>query len=229
MDKATVLVVEDEADLAEMIRFNLEREGYRARCVLDGRLAMAEVRHELPDLVLLDRMLPGLSGDEVLAQLKRDPATAGIPIIMVTAKAQETDQLVGLAIGADDYITKPFSMRLLLARVHAMLRRADTMVEESDVLALGPIRLDSGRHEVTASGRAVTLTATEFRLLRALLAAQGRVLSRSQLIDAALGENAAVTDRTIDVHITSVRKRLGDAAGWVQTIRGVGYTFREPE
>jgi DNA-binding response OmpR family regulator len=228
MPEEAVLIVEDEADLAETLRFNLEREGYRARCAYDGRAALAEVRRHPPDLILLDRMLPGLSGDEVIAQLKHDPATSGIPVIMVTAKAEEADELVGFALGADDYVPKPFSMKLVLARVRAMLRRSDVLSSEPEVLAAGPIRLDEGRHAVGVEGADVALTATEFRLLKALMAADGRVLSRAQLIDAALGENVAVTDRTIDVHITSLRKKLGSAAEWVQTIRGVGYTLREP-
>lgn len=228
MPEETILIVEDEADLAEMLRFNLEREGYRARCVHDGRAATAEARRHPPDLILLDRMLPGISGDEVIAQLKRDPATSGIPVIMLTAKAEEADELVGFALGADDYVTKPFSMKLVVARVRAMLRRSDVLTREPEVLTAGSIRLDTGRHEVVVRDASIVLTTTEFRLLKALMAADGRVLSRAQLIDAAMGENVAVTDRTIDVHITGLRKKLGDAAEWVQTIRGVGYTLREP-
>lgn len=228
MPEHSVLVIEDETDLAEMLRFNLEREGYRARCVRDGRVAVAEVRRHPPDLILLDRMLPGVSGDEIIAQLRRDPATGGIPIIMLTAKAEEADELVGFALGADDYVTKPFSMKLLLARVSAMMRRSDALASEPEVLTAGPIHLDAARHEVSTGDQKVDLTATEFRLLKALMAAHGRVLSRTQLIDAALGENVAVTDRTIDVHITGLRKKLGGAAEWVQTIRGIGYTLREP-
>jgi two-component system phosphate regulon response regulator PhoB len=229
MGNAAILVVEDEADLAEMIRFNLEREGYQVRCALDGELALAEARRNMPDLILLDRMLPRLSGDEVVGQLKRDPATRAIPIIMVTAKAHESDELVGLALGADDYIAKPFSMKLLLARVQAMLRRGEALGRDAEVLSAGRIRLNAARHELLVSDRPVAITATEFRILKALIAANGRVLSRAQLIDATLGPHAAVTDRTIDVHITSLRKKLGSAADWLQTIRGVGYTFREPE
>jgi two-component system phosphate regulon response regulator PhoB len=228
MREEAVLIVEDEADLSEMLRFNLEREGYSVRCAHDGLTALAEARRFPPDLILLDRMLPGMSGDEVVAQLKRGSATSGIPVIMLTAKAEESDALVGFALGADDYVTKPFSMKVLLARVCAMLRRSDVLAKEPEVLTAGPLRLDTGRHEVEVEGVPVTLTATEFRLLKALMAAEGRVLSRTQLIDAALGDNVAVTDRTIDVHITGVRKKLGDAADWVRTIRGVGYTFREP-
>jgi two-component system, OmpR family, alkaline phosphatase synthesis response regulator PhoP len=228
MPQEVILIVEDEADLAEMLRFNLEREGYRVRCAQDGLTALAEARRFPPDVILLDRMLPGASGDEVIAQLKRDSTTSGIPVIMLTAKADEADALVGFALGADDYVTKPFSVKLLLARVRAMLRRSDVLAKEPEVLTDGPVRLDTGRHEVQVEGAPVPLTSTEFRVLKALMAADGRVLSRAQLIDAALGDNVAVTDRTIDVHITGVRRKLGGAADWVQTIRGVGYTFREP-
>lgn len=228
MPDREILIVEDEADLAETLRFNLEREGYRVRCVLEGRLAAAEARRKPPHLVLLDRMLPGVSGDEVIAQLKSDRATSRIPVIMLTAKADEADELVGFALGADDYITKPFSMKRLLARVRAILSRSEAPAEDMEVLARGPVRLDAARHEVTVDGSPALLTATEFRLLRALMAADGRVLGRGQLIDAVLGETAAVTDRAIDVHVTGLRKKLGRAAPWVQTIRGVGYTFREP-
>jgi len=225
--RKSVLVVEDETDLAELIRHNLEREGYACRVTSNGRAAMTEIRSDPPDLLLLDRMLPLMSGDEVLAQLKRDPRTAKIPVIMLTAKADEGDQLVGLTLGADDYITKPFSMKLLLARIQAMFRRMEIAIAAREVLECGPVRLDSERHEVTVEGKALQATATEFRLLRALLAAEGRVLSRDQLINAAIGGGVAVTDRTIDVHVTSLRKKLGKAARWLQTIRGVGYTFRE--
>ncbi|MBP7935254.1 MAG: response regulator [Phycisphaerae bacterium] len=224
----TILVVEDEADLAKMLRFNLEREGYNCRCVADGREAVANARRDPPDLLLLDRMLPGISGDEVLQQLKREPLTATIPTIMLTAKSEETDALVGFALGADDYVTKPFSIKVLLARIAALFRRTEPAELDSQVLAIGPIRLDSGRHELHVNGQGVSLTAMEFRVLRALMGANGRVLSRGQLIESTLGMGVAVTDRAIDVHITAVRKKLGEAAAWVQTVRGVGYTFREP-
>ncbi|MBI4578703.1 MAG: response regulator [Planctomycetes bacterium] len=223
-----ILVVEDEADLVELLKYNLEREGYRCRWAADGQAALAEVQRELPELILLDRMLPGLSGDKFLGELKKEPDTAGIPVIMLTAKAEESDQLIGFALGADDYITKPFSMKLVLARIAAVFRRIDAAEASTDVLSAGPIRLDPDRHEVTVGGEPVSITATEFKLLRALMAAGGRVLNRGRLIDIVLGTGAAVTDRTIDVHITAVRKKLGAAAGWIQTIRGVGYTFRKP-
>jgi two-component system phosphate regulon response regulator PhoB len=224
-----VLVVEDEADLAELLRFNLKREGYTCHCVDAGDAALRAIRDRTPDLILLDRMLPGLSGDEVVSRVKRDPATAGIPIIVLTAKAEEEDELVGFALGADDYVTKPFSMKVLLARMAAMLRRAEALEVDPDVVAVGPVVLNPARHEVTVNGQRVVLTATEFKLLRVLLSAHGRVLDREGLIDAVLGSTAVVTNRTIDVHITALRKKLGAAAAWIQTVRGVGYTLRPPD
>lgn len=224
----SVLVVEDEADLAELLRYNLEREGYLARSVSDGRLALAEIRRQPPDLLILDRMLPGVSGDDIISQIKREPRTSSVPVLMLTAKAEESDELVGFALGADDYVAKPFSMKLLLARVSALFRRSESAEGESESYAIGPVRLDSSRHEVLVDNLPVPLTATEFRLLRALMASGGRVLNRTQLIDNVLGTGVAVTDRTIDVHITALRKKLGDANNWVQTVRGVGYTFRSP-
>jgi len=224
----SILVVEDERDLAELLRYNLEREGYVCRCAADGRSAVSEAGRSPPDLILLDRMLPELSGDEVIAQLKRESRTAGIPIIMLTAKAEEADALVGFALGADDYVTKPFSMKVLVARVGAILRRMETAESTQPVLAGGGVELDVSRHEVQVDGRPVGITAMEFGILRSLMAARGRVLSRAQLIKALLGAGAAVTDRTIDVHITALRKKLGSAGVWIQTVRGVGYAFREP-
>ena len=224
-----ILVVEDEADLAELLQYNLEGEGYHCRRVGDGDSALAEVRRQPPDLIVLDRMLPGRSGDEVASQLRRDPHSAAVPIIMLTAKAEEADELVGFALGADDYITKPFSMKRLLARVAAMLRRSKIRGGEAEVLSAGPIALDESRHHVTVDGTPISLTVTEFRILKTLMRWSGRVLNREQLIDAVLGPTVAVTDRTIDVHIAAVRKKLIPAAGWIQTVRGVGYTFRPPE
>jgi len=224
----TILVVEDEADLRDLLSYNLQKEGYLCRCVPDGASALSEVRRQAPDLVILDRMLPKRSGDEVALALQRDPLTAGVPIIMLTAKVEEADQLVGFAIGAADYITKPFSMKLLLARVAAAFRRGQPAAAMPAQMAGGPIRLDADRYEVTVHDAVVPLTTTEFRILKTLMSANGRVLDRGKLIDLVLGSAVAVTDRTIDVHIAALRKKLGDAAGWIQTVRGVGYTFREP-
>jgi two-component system phosphate regulon response regulator PhoB len=224
----SILVVEDENDLADLICFNLQGEGYRCRHAGDGDQALREVDRERPDLIVLDRMLPRKPGEEVAAELKRKPQTSSIPIIMLTAKADESDELVGFALGADDYITKPFSMKLLIARVAAILRRSEAADDDARILTTGPISLDPDRHEVTVDGKSVNLTATEFRLVRTLMVANGRVLDRSRLIDAVLGTGVAVTDRTIDVHVAALRKKLDDAANWIQTIRGVGYTFRAP-
>lgn len=229
-ESKTILVVEDEGDLRELIGFNLEREGYLCRQAADGDEALAEIANRIPDLVILDRMLPNTSGDEVLAQLRRDQRTATIPVVMLTAKAEESDELVGFAMGADDYVTKPFSMKALIARVGALLRRAREASAGSNpkVLSSGPVTLDTERHTVSAAGVDVALTTTEFRLLKALMVAEGRLRTRDQLIDAALGPNAVVVDRTIDVHVAALRKKLGSSATWMQTIRGAGYAWRMP-
>ncbi len=225
----SILVVEDETDLADLLRFNLTKEGYVCRCVRDGVEALAEVRREAPDLIILDRMLPGMSGDQVMDQVRREPETIATPIVMLTAKAEESDQLVGFALGATDYVTKPFSMKVMLARVKVALRRTDSSAAHSQSQTMGPITLDPERFQVFVDGVVIALTTTEFRILKTLMYAGGRVLDRSRLIDAVLGPMVAVTDRTIDVHIASLRKKLGGAAAaWVQTVRGAGYTFRKP-
>lgn len=223
----SILIVEDEADLAEMLRFHLERDGYSCRRSSDGQAALAESQRHPPDLIILDRMLPRVSGDEVLERLRRDPRTASIPVMMLTAKAEEADQLVGFAMGATDYVTKPFSMKVLLARVAAILRR-DANEAGRDVLTCGPVILDRSRHEVTVEGKPIALTATEMRILAALMNARGRVMERDHLIDTVLGPSVAVTNRAIDVHIAALRKKMQSAAGWIRTIRGVGYAFRTP-
>lgn len=232
-----ILIVEDEEDLASLIKFNLEREGYHCSAFSDGKQAFAELKQHRPDLVLLDRMLPGMSGDQFALELRKRRDCAHIPIIMITAKATESDELVGFAMGVDDYISKPFSMKKLVARVGAVLRRGKDAKNAAPLLESGPLVLDRERFEVKVGGTLVKLTATEFRVLDALMASEGRVLSRSQLIDAALGEDAVVTDRTIDVHVTALRKKLASADGpsgrqvvaWIQTVRGVGYSFRSPD
>ncbi|MCK6485216.1 MAG: response regulator transcription factor [Phycisphaerae bacterium] len=225
----SILIVEDEIDLAETLSFQLQREGFACRRVEDGQSALSEIARHPPDLILLDRMLPRMSGDDVATRLKRDPATSFIPVIMLTAKGEDADELVGFALGADDYVRKPFSIKLLLARINAMLRREEGAIRDRELLTGGPITLDRGRHEVTVDGAPVPVTATEFRVLRELMNARGRVLEREQLIDSALGVGVAVTYRTIDVHITALRRKLGAAAAWIHTVRGVGYAFRPPE
>jgi len=222
-----ILLIEDETDLADLIRHNLEREGYRCRCMANGEDGLAEARRNPPDVLVLDRMLPRMSGHQVISRLRREPKTANIPILMLTAKAEESDELVGFALGADDYVTKPFSMKLLLARIDALLRRATASFSPSNVLNVGPISLDRDRREATLDGKIITLTATEFGILWELIAARGRVLSRNRLIDSVLGTSAVVTDRTIDVHVAALRKKIGRAATLIQTIRGIGYTLRD--
>lgn len=225
-----ILVVEDEADLRDLIAFNLEREGYQCRRAADGNEALLEIERASPDLIILDRMLPRIPGDEVLARLRRTQQTAALPVLMLTAKAEEADELVGFAMGADDYVTKPFSMKALVARVAALLRRTQEPLpgQGAAVLTSGPVVLDTERQTVSVGETAIALTTTEFRLLRALMAADGRLRSREQLIDAALGPNVAVVDRTIDVHVAALRKKLGSAAPWIQTVRGAGYVWRRP-
>lgn len=227
--RSSILIVEDETDLADVLAYHLEREGYQCRRVEDGEHALAETHRQPPDLIVLDRMLPSLSGDEVALRLKRDARTAAIPIIMLTAKAEDEDELVGFALGADDYIRKPFSPKLVLARIAAVLRRQKAAATKREVLSVGPVLLDQGRHEVLVDSRPLDLTATEFRILAALMGARGRVLTREQLIDSAIGHLAAVTNRAMDVHIAALRKKLGEAANCIHTVRGVGYAFRLPE
>jgi len=230
--RGTILIVEDETDLADMLRFNLTREGFDCTVAGAGDDALASIARLRPDLVLLDRMLPGMSGDDVLAAMGRDPAMRGIPVLMLTAKAEEADQLVGFALGAADYVPKPFSMKLLLARIAAILRRAGASAAQAEAdgeqLSCGPITVCFSRHEALLDGQPAALTVTEFRILAALVRAGGRVLSRAQLLDIAFGSGVVVTDRTVDVHITAVRRKLGKHSAWVRTVRGVGYSFRQP-
>ena len=225
----SILIVEDEGDLANLLRFNFEREGYLCQLASDGATALAEVQRQVPDLIILDRMLPRGSGDEVANRLRSESRTAQVPILMLTAKAEHADELVGFALGAWDYVTKPFNMKVLLARVAALLRRSARSSSARDLHTAGPISLDETRFEVLVAGHSVPLTATEFRILKTLMSAEGRVLDRSRLINLVLGSAVAVTDRTIDVHIAGLRKKLGEGKDWVQTVRGVGYTFRRPE
>jgi two-component system phosphate regulon response regulator PhoB len=222
-----ILIVDDERDLVELISMNLQRNGYDTLTAHDGPTGLDIARKQKPDMLVLDVMMPGLSGRDVTLALKGDPDTASIPILMLTAKTEETDIIVGLSMGADDYVTKPFSMKVLMARVAAVLRRKASIEPAQGILAAGPVVVDQAKHEVTVSGKPVNLTPTEFKLLTAIFAARGRVLSRDQLMDRAMGTDVFVTDRAIDVHITAVRKKLADAAWMVHTVRGVGYRLLE--
>jgi len=230
MSSRRIVIVEDEADMAELIAMRLKREHYEVIVCNDGLLALDAILSDPPDLVVLDLMLPGISGTEIAARLRANPKTARVPIIMLTALAEESDIVVGLHVGADDYMTKPFSMSVLVARITALLRRAEAQQDDgAETLSAGPIEIDLARHRVKVDGQEITLTLTEFRLLAAILGAGGRVLQRDQLIDSAMGADTIVTDRTIDVHMTALRKKLGSARKYIQTVRGVGYRLAGDE
>ena len=218
-----MIVVEDERDMADLIAMRLKREGYQVLLAGDGQEALTKIRAELPHAILLDLMLPEMSGGDVLREIRNDPRTTQIPVVILTAKSQEADIIAGLRLGADDYVTKPFSMSVLLARLDAVLRRRASDSGAGQVLEIGAVRIDSQRHEVTISGEMLSLTKAEFRLLLALAVARGCVLSRQQLIDQAIGLNTIVTDRTIDVHLAALRRKLGKARNYIRTVRGVGY------
>ena len=226
MSRKRIILVEDEHDMAGLVAMRLRREGYLVEIASDGLEGLERIRSSPPDLVILDIMLPGMPGTEVAKELRADPRTAGVPVVMLTARSEESDIVVGLQFGADDYVTKPFSMSVLLARVAAVLRRSAPVAPGREILKAGPITIDPQRHTVQVSGRAAPLTLTEFRLLTALVAARGRVLTRNQLMDQGMGVDAVVTDRTIDVHLTSLRRKLGQARSCLRTVRGVGYRFQ---
>ncbi len=220
-----IAVVEDEPDLAEVVRYNLSREGFQVDVHGRGDTALDAVRRRPPDLIVLDLMLPGLDGLELTRALKRDPATSRIPLVMLTARAEEVDRVVGLELGADDYITKPFSPRELTLRIKAVLRRGDGAPAPA-VLEAGTIRLDRTAHEAQLGGEPLPLTATEFRLLQLLLERQGRVQSRSQLLTEVWGYAEDVDSRTVDTHVRRLRRKLGDEADRIETVIGVGYRLR---
>jgi phosphate regulon transcriptional regulator PhoB len=229
MPKKTVLTIDDEKDLIELVRYNLEKEGFRVRGALDGETGLAMALQEKPDVVLVDLMLPGMDGLEVCRRLRADSRTAAIPLIMLTAKSGESDRVVGLELGADDYVTKPFSPRELTARVRALLRRTEGYHEPPALLRRGDLVIDLERREVTCGDRAIELTATEFRLLHFLTSHPGRVYSRGELIDNVLGRDVEVLDRTVDVHILALRKKLGKHGALVETVRGFGYRFQQED
>jgi phosphate regulon transcriptional regulator PhoB len=229
MPKKTVLTIDDEKDLIELVRYNLEKEGFRVRGALDGESGLAMALQERPDIVLVDLMLPGMDGLEVCRRLRADGRTAAIPLIMLTAKAGESDRIVGLELGADDYVTKPFSPRELAARVRALLRRTEGYHEPPALLQRGDLAIDLRQHEVNCGGRTIQLTATEFRLLHFLASHPGRVYSRGELIDNVLGRDVEVLDRTVDVHIVALRRKLGEYGALVETVRGFGYRFQQED
>jgi two-component system phosphate regulon response regulator PhoB len=230
MSQPRVLIIEDERGLVQTLTWYFTREGYETTAVADGLDGLRKAQTLLPDVVLLDIMLPGLDGLAVCRELKAGERTRDIPVVMLTAKSEEADQVLGYGMGADDYVTKPFSNKVLLAKVKALLRRVQGQPEGGDVVEHAGVRIDRVRHRVTLDGEAVDLTPTEFRLLECMVRQPGRAFSRHQLMDAAIGEGQIVLERTIDVHIKTLRKKLVEAGGTgelIETVRGVGYRFRE--
>ena len=224
--KPRVLIVDDEPAIVEVLEYNLEKEGFEVSTSRDGRDALARAKAQVPDIVLLDLMLPGTDGLTVCRQLRADPKTANIRILMITAKGDETDEIIGFSLGADDYVTKPFRVRPLIERVKALVRRPNEEAGEKSQLALDGIEIDKVSHSCTLHGEELPLTPTEFRLLWTLLRQPRRTYSRSELLDCCRGEDANSLERTIDVHIRSLRKKLADRADNVETVRGIGYRYR---
>ena len=230
-----VLVVEDEPDIAALIAYQLTREGFRVETIGNGTEALVAIDKEAPDLVVLDRMLPGLSGDEVIQRLRDDPETLSIPVLMLTAKREQEDRIEGLELGADDYLTKPFSPRELVLRVQAVLRRAQDAGTASGgrVLRAGPLRMDLASHRVLLEGRELILTPTEFRLLESLMERGGRTQSRKQLLERGWSYESGISDRiqtrTVDMHVRRLRSKLGRVGEWIETVRGFGYRLMIPE
>jgi phosphate regulon transcriptional regulator PhoB len=227
MGMKQIYIVEDEKDIVDLLRYNLEKEGYRVLSSLDGAEAIKRIPEKSPDLVLLDLMLPGADGLSVCRSLKSDPKTARIPVVMLTAKGEESDKIVGLELGADDYVTKPFSVKELLARVKAVLRRFEKAGEGSPVQRFKDLSLDRASHVVTLKGKTLELTAKEFELLDYLLTNPGRVLSRDVLLNNVWGYDYFGTTRTVDVHVRRLREKLGPYADHLQTVKGYGYQFKE--
>ena len=222
-----ILIIEDEHDLIRLIKYNLEKEGFRVSSVTDGSLVMAEIRREEPDLLVLDLMLPGMDGLEICRQVRRHDRYAGIPILMLTARSGEADRVVGLELGADDYVTKPFSMRELVARIRALLRRHEAIPQRNSVQR-GDLVIDPSAHAVRVAGKQVELSALEFRLLHHLASHPGLVFSRDQLLDRVWGNDRSVTPRSVDVYIRRVREKIESEPqqpAYLQTVHGVGYRF----
>ena len=221
-----VLIIEDERDLVDGLVYNLHREGYETIVAHDGKEGLRKAQTHIPDLILLDIMLPGMTGTEILRELRGADRTREIPIIILSARTEETDQVVGFSLGADDYVTKPFSPRVLMQRIKALQRRIEGTPEPGDLVEYLGVRIDRIRHRAFAEDQELDLTPTEFRLLECLLRQPGRAFTRTQLMDASIGEGAIVLERTIDVHIKTLRRKLG-SSDLIETVRGVGYRFRE--
>ncbi len=227
MAKESVLIVEDDPDIVELLQYTLEREGYPVLVALNGEKGLSEAQRRRPGLILLDLMLPGLDGLEVCKALKSDDSTKSIPVVMLTAKGEESDVVLGLEFGADDYVRKPFSPRELVARIRAVLRRGNSVVEAKTRIESGGIVLDRERHEVEVDGSLIELTRSEFRLMWTLAKHPGRVYAREELVERLTDGEVVILDRNIDVHVSSIRKKLGDLGGVIGTVRGVGYKWVE--
>jgi DNA-binding response OmpR family regulator len=229
MTEEKILLIEDDSDISELVQFNLEREGYKVYASADGELGLSQALQIKPDLIILDLMLPGLDGLSVCKQLRANPTTNEVPIVMLSAKGEESDVVIGLEMGADDYVAKPFSPKELLARIRAVLRRprAHQATAADGRRQVGPIAIDAERHEVWLKGAPLQLTLAEYRLLSALTSRPGRVFTREQLLEKITGGETYVIDRNVDVHIRAIRKKLGDEAEFIVTVRGVGYKCRE--
>lgn len=228
MSKPRILVVDDEPDILELVSFNLSKHGYEVQCVTSGEAALEAVRTDPPDAMVLDLMLPGVDGLDVCRQIKSDAATRSIPILMLTAKGEEREMVAGLEQGADDYVAKPFSPRVLVARVKAILRRKPAEpADATAVLKVGSLSIHPGRREVSVDGEPVQLTFTEFGILHFLARRPGWVFTRTQIVDGVQGQDVAVTDRSVDVHIVALRRKLGPVGELVETVRGVGYRFKD--
>jgi two-component system, OmpR family, phosphate regulon response regulator PhoB len=229
MAKTKVLVIEDDRSLAEVLTYNLKQAGYDVIVATDGQDGLLQAELKLPQIVILDLMLPVVDGLDVCRRLRANSATKDLLIVMLTAKAEETDELIGFSLGADDYVTKPFSVKVLLERIKALRRRRTAEPASDEVATRLGVTVDRRRHQATIDGRVLPLTRSEFRLLDTLIRQHGRVFHRSELIDAALGEDTMVMERTIDVHIRALRRKLGEHADVIETVRGVGYRFRDVE
>jgi two-component system phosphate regulon response regulator PhoB len=227
MSRHKILVVEDDRSLADVVRYNLQQAGYEVFWAYDGQDGLTQAQLQLPDLIVLDVMLPVMDGLEVCRRLRSSQQTKDVLVLMLTAKGEETDHLVGFSVGADDYVVKPYSVKVLLERVRALIRRRDRQGVSSEVISSNGIVIDRMKHNVTLNSQPMDLTPSEFRLLETLMRQPGRAFDRSELIDSALGADTLVLERTIDVHVRALRKKLGEAADLIQTVRGVGYRFRD--
>jgi two-component system phosphate regulon response regulator PhoB len=229
MAKLKILVIEDDRSLAEVLTYNLKQAGYEVLVATDGQDGLLQAQIKSPDIVILDLMLPVIDGLDVCRRLRADASTRDMLILMLTAKSEESDQIVGFSLGADDYVAKPFSVKVLLERIKALRRRRSGEVATDEVTTKQGVTVDRRRHQASAEGKTLQLTRSEFRLLDTLIRQPGRVFHRTELIDAALGEDTMVMERTIDVHIRALRRKLGESADVIETVRGVGYRYRDTE